>query len=81
MVKRKTLQKNKNLLFSSLGAIGSSTFLVAIGFMGCDYIGAVICCIFAVAFLGLHTCGSLISHLDIASNYAGKNKNQFIFCY
>ncbi len=40
--------------------------------MGCDHVGAVICCILAVAFLGLQTCGSLISHLDVASNYAGK---------
>jgi hypothetical protein len=39
--------------------------------MGCNHLGAVICCILAVGFLGLHTCGALISHLDIASNYAG----------
>jgi len=57
-----------------LGCIGSCSFLVAIGFMGCNHLGAVICCILSVAFLGLHTCGALISHLDIASNYAGMNK-------
>jgi hypothetical protein len=62
------------MIFFYLGCIGSCTFLVAIGFMGCNYVGAVICCILAVGFLGLHTCGALISHLDIASNYAGKDK-------
>jgi hypothetical protein len=41
--------------------------------MGCHPIGAVICCIFAVGFLGFQTCGAIISHLDVASNYAGKN--------
>ena len=45
--------------------------------MGCNHIGAVICCILAVGFLGIHTCGALISHLDIASNYAGENKKKF----
>ncbi|CAF1327020.1 unnamed protein product [Adineta ricciae] len=62
-----TLRKVQTIV----GTIGSCTFLVAIGFMGCDHIGSVVCCVFAVAFLGLHTCGSLISHLDVASNHAG----------
>ncbi|CAF4767658.1 unnamed protein product, partial [Rotaria sp. Silwood2] len=51
--------------------MGTCSFLVAIGYMGCNHVGAVICCILAVAFLGLHSCGALISHLDVASNYAG----------
>ena len=41
--------------------------------MGCDHIKAVICCILAVGFLGVQTCGPIISHLDVASNYAGMN--------
>ncbi|UJR28338.1 hypothetical protein I4U23_009580 [Adineta vaga] len=54
-----------------IGTVGTCSFLVAIGYTGCDHTGSVICCIFAVAFLGLHTCGALISHLDVASNHAG----------
>ncbi|CAF4662051.1 unnamed protein product [Rotaria sp. Silwood1] len=54
-----------------IGTVGTCSFLIAIGYMGCNYIGAVICCILAVGFLGLHTCGAIISHLDVASNYAG----------
>ena len=41
--------------------------------MGCNHTGAVICCIFAVGFIGFQGSGPLISHLDIASNYAGRN--------
>jgi hypothetical protein len=58
--------------------IGTCSFLVAIGYMGCNHIGAVTCCIFAVGFLGFQTCGPIISHLDVASNYAGKT-NDFLF--
>jgi hypothetical protein len=62
-----------NQYFYISGMIVSCIFLVAIGYMGCNQIGAVICCIVAVAFLGFQTCGAIISHLDVASNYAGKN--------
>ncbi len=51
---------------------GTCGFLIAIGYMGCDHVGAVICTICAVGFLGFQTCGAIISHLDVASNYAGK---------
>ncbi|CAF1220575.1 unnamed protein product [Rotaria sordida] len=54
-----------------IGTLGTCSFLIAIGYMGCNHIGAVICCIIALGFLGLHTCGPIISHLDVASNYAG----------
>ncbi|CAF0889221.1 unnamed protein product [Adineta steineri] len=54
-----------------IGTVGTCSFLIAIGYMGCNHIGAVICCILAVAFLGIHVCGALISHLDVASNHAG----------
>ena len=39
--------------------------------MECNHARAVVCCIIAVGFLGFQTCGSVISHLDVASNYAG----------
>jgi hypothetical protein len=58
--------------FPILGMIGTCAFLVAIGYMKCNHIGAVTCCVFAVGFLGFQTCGPIISHLDVASNYAGK---------
>ncbi|CAF0742789.1 unnamed protein product [Adineta steineri] len=35
-----------------IGTVGTCSFLIAIGYMGCNHIGAVICCILAVAFLG-----------------------------
>ncbi|CAF4114584.1 unnamed protein product [Rotaria sordida] len=54
-----------------IGTLGTCSFLIAIGYMGCNHIGAVICCIIALGFLGLHTRGLIISHLDVASNYAG----------
>ncbi|CAF4518676.1 unnamed protein product [Rotaria sp. Silwood2] len=54
-----------------IGTIGTCGLLIAIGYMGCNQFPAVLCCTFAVGFLGLQTCGALISHLDIASNYAG----------
>ncbi|CAF1030866.1 unnamed protein product [Rotaria magnacalcarata] len=34
-------------------------------------LGAVVCCILSIGSLGLYSCGALISHLDVASNYAG----------
>ncbi|CAF1576449.1 unnamed protein product, partial [Didymodactylos carnosus] len=71
------LQQSKNQHFRNaffiqlLGSFGSSAFLVAVGYVGCNHIGAMICLTFAVGFTGLHSCGCLVSHLDIASNYAG----------
>ncbi|CAF4919716.1 unnamed protein product [Rotaria sp. Silwood1] len=54
-----------------IGTVGTCGLLISIGYMGCNQFPAVLCCILAVGFLGLQTCGALISHLDIASNYAG----------
>ncbi|CAF5038839.1 unnamed protein product [Rotaria sp. Silwood1] len=62
-----TLRKTQTII----GTVGTCGFLVAIGYMGCNQFRAVLCCILAVGFLGLQTCGAIISHLDIASNYAG----------
>jgi hypothetical protein len=53
--------------------VGTCGFLVAIGYMGCNHVSAVVCCIFAVGFLGLQSSGAIISHLDVASNYAGRD--------
>ncbi len=66
------MNNRKNSLFLILGSLGTCVFLVAIGYMGCHPAPAVVCCIFAVGFLGFQTCGPIISHLDVASNYAGK---------
>lgn len=57
-----------------LGTLGTCGFLVGIGFMGCNKIAAVACCVVAVGFVGFQTSGPIISHLDIASNYAGNDK-------
>jgi ACS family sodium-dependent inorganic phosphate cotransporter-like MFS transporter 5 len=62
-----TLRKSQAVI----GMIGTCAFLISIGYMGCNHIGAVTCCVFAVGFLGFQTCGPIISHLDVASNYAG----------
>jgi hypothetical protein len=54
-----------------LGACGTSIFLVLVGFIGCNHVLAVIFISLSVGFIGFQGSGSLISHLDIASNYAG----------
>ena len=55
----------------SSGACGTSIFLVLVGVIGCNHILAVVFISLSVAFIGFQASGSLISHLDIASNYAG----------
>ncbi|CAF1238810.1 unnamed protein product [Adineta ricciae] len=54
-----------------IGACGTSLFLVLVGYIGCDHVLAVVFISLSVAFIGFQGSGSLISHLDIASNYAG----------
>lgn len=54
-----------------LGTVGSSLFLVLIGYVGCNRVAAMCCITLAVSFIGFHSSGCQISHLDIASNYAG----------
>ncbi|CAF1302986.1 unnamed protein product [Adineta steineri] len=54
-----------------IGGVGSSLFLVLIGYVGCSKVAAMFCITLAVAFIGFHSSGCQISHLDIASNYAG----------
>jgi hypothetical protein len=64
--------------FVRIGGIGSSLFLVLIGYVGCSKLAAMFCITLAVAFLGVHSTGCQISHLDIGSNYAGL-LNSFFF--
>ena len=66
---------NVNNRRKSLGTIGSTIFLVLIGYVGCNRVAAMFCITLAVAFLGFHSSGCQISHLDIANNYAGKFNN------
>jgi MFS family permease len=54
-----------------IGAFGTSIFLVLVGYIECNQSLAVIFISLSVAFIGFQASGSLISHLDIASNYAG----------
>ena len=54
-----------------LGACGTSLFLVLVGVIGCNHVLAVVFISLSIAFIGFQASGSLISHLDIASNYAG----------
>ncbi len=59
------------IFFRRLGGVGSSLFLILIGYVGCSKVAAMVCITLAVAFIGFHSSGCQISHLDIASNYAG----------
>ncbi|CAF3389237.1 unnamed protein product [Rotaria sp. Silwood1] len=54
-----------------IGGVGSSLFLVLVGYVGCSKVAAMFCITLAVSFIGFHSSGCQISHLDIASNYAG----------
>ncbi|CAF1419651.1 unnamed protein product [Rotaria magnacalcarata] len=54
-----------------IGACGTSFFLFLVGTVGCNHVLAVIFISLSVGFIGFQGSGSLISHLDIASNYAG----------
>lgn len=59
-------------IYLCLGAFGTSFFLFLVGFVGCNHILAVTYISLSVGFIGFQASGSLISHLDIASNYAGE---------
>lgn len=59
------------IIYFLLGAFGTSIFLILVGYIGCNHVLAVIFIALSVAFIGFQQSGSLISHLDIASNYAG----------
>ncbi|XP_043819911.1 sialin isoform X1 [Dromiciops gliroides] len=58
-------------LFSLIGMIGPAVFLVATGFIGCDYYLAIAFLTISTTLGGFSTSGFSINHLDIAPSYAG----------
>ncbi|XP_015281863.1 PREDICTED: sialin isoform X1 [Gekko japonicus] len=57
--------------FTLIGMIGPAVFLVAAGFIGCDYKLAVAFVTISTTLGGFSTSGYSINHLDIAPSYAG----------
>ncbi|XP_053237247.1 sialin isoform X5 [Podarcis raffonei] len=57
--------------FTLIGMIGPAVFLVAAGFIGCDYEMAVAFVTISTTLGGFSTSGYSINHLDIAPSYAG----------
>ncbi|EMP28674.1 Sialin [Chelonia mydas] len=57
--------------FTLIGMIGPAVFLVAAGFIGCDYTLAVAFLTISTTLGGFCTSGFGINHLDIAPSYAG----------
>ncbi|KAM6166891.1 sialin isoform 1-T1 [Erethizon dorsatum] len=57
--------------FTLVGMIGPAVFLVAAGFIGCDYSLAVAFLTISTTLGGLCSSGFSINHLDIAPSYAG----------
>lgn len=58
-------------IFSMIGMIGPAVFLVAAGFIGCDYSLAVAFLTISTTLGGFSSSGFSINHLDIAPSYAG----------
>ncbi|XP_073080118.1 sialin isoform X5 [Manis javanica] len=58
-------------VFSLIGMVGTAVFLVAAGFIGCDYSLAVAFLTVSTTLGGFCSSGFSISHLDIAPSYAG----------
>lgn len=59
-------------IWNYLGTCGTAIFLVLVGYVECNHVLAVTFISLSVGFIGFQASGSLISHLDIASNYAGE---------
>ncbi|XP_054836407.1 sialin isoform X1 [Eublepharis macularius] len=57
--------------FTLIGMIGPAVFLVAAGFIGCNYELAVAFVTISTTLGGFSTSGYSINHLDIAPSYAG----------
>lgn len=57
--------------FSLFGMIGPAVFLVAAGYIGCDYVLAVTFLTISSSLGGVSASGFNINHLDIAPSYAG----------
>ncbi|XP_078449904.1 sialin [Lampetra fluviatilis] len=58
-------------VFTTLGLLGPGVFLVATGFVGCNYTLAVAFLTLSSSMGGLSMSGFNINHLDIAPQYAG----------
>lgn len=58
-------------IFSLIGMVGPAVFLVAAGFIGCDYSLAVAFLTISTTLGGFASSGFSINHLDIAPSYAG----------
>ncbi|XP_078504188.1 sialin isoform X3 [Lissotriton helveticus] len=58
-------------LFNSIGMVGPAIFLVATGYIGCDYSLAVTFLTLSTTLGGFSMSGYNINHLDIAPSYAG----------
>lgn len=58
-------------VFTMIGMIGPAIFLVAAGFIGCNYELAVAFVTISTTLGGFSTSGYSINHLDIAPSYAG----------
>ncbi|KAB0349702.1 hypothetical protein FD755_021621 [Muntiacus reevesi] len=58
-------------VFTLIGMIGPAVFLVAAGFIGCDYSLAVAFLTISTTLGGFCSSGFSINHLDIAPSYAG----------
>ena len=59
-------------MLSIVGFLVAAACLVGIGYVGCDYVLAVVLLCISGAFDGISQCGFNINHLDIAPKYAGK---------
>ncbi|GCC32623.1 hypothetical protein chiPu_0011086 [Chiloscyllium punctatum] len=58
-------------MFTIIGMVGPAIFLVAAGYVGCNYTMAVLFLTISSALGGFSTSGFNINHLDIAPSYAG----------
>lgn len=57
--------------FTLIGMVGPAVFLVAAGYIGCNYSLAVAFLSISTALAGFNSSGLSINHLDIAPSYAG----------
>ncbi|KAM6460054.1 sialin isoform 1-T1 [Liasis olivaceus] len=57
--------------FTAIGMVGPAVFLIAAGFIGCNYEVAVVFLTISTTLGGFSTSGYSINHLDIAPSYAG----------
>ena len=58
-------------LFCAVGLLIAGTFLIAVGFLGCNRILIVSAIVLSVGSLGLSWTGFAVNHLDLAPAYAG----------